>query len=251
MAERDATILDYFWANTIQEELAGVVLAAGLSLDRTNDAQILAAIRALIAANPHGVQVISAVTTTNFTVPAGVTLLDVELWGDGAGSYASYGTKRSGGADAGAYSRRRIVVTPGQVIAVTIGAGGGASITVGPSWPSNGGTSSFGGYMTATGGTLNPLTNPTTSIDLGGIGGTASGGDLNITGSSGTAGAPASGWTNGFGGQSATGGAIGSGTYGLSGIFPGGGAAVAGFLGDGVTTQNGAAGAQGLCIVTW
>src|SRR5690348_7005831 len=76
VAERDATIVDYFWANTIQEELAGVVTAAGLSLDRTNDAQLLAAIRALIAAIPHGVQVISPVTTSNFTVPAGVTLLD-------------------------------------------------------------------------------------------------------------------------------------------------------------------------------
>jgi hypothetical protein len=64
--------------------------------------------------------------------------------GGGAGSYASYGTKRSGGG-ACAYARRRIAVTPGQVIAVTIGAGGAAGTTAGPSWPSNGGMSSFGG----------------------------------------------------------------------------------------------------------
>jgi len=249
VAERDATILDYFWANTIQEELAAIVeQGAGVALDRTNNAQVLAALRGLIASIPHGVQVFSAVTTTNFVVPAGVTWIDVELWGGGAGSFASYGTKRSGGGGAGAYARRRLAVTPGQSIAVTIGGGGGAGVASGIDWPSNGGTSSFGGYLTATGGQRNPSASPTDSLDFGGIGGGASGGDLNVTGSSGT---PATPTTNGMGGAPALGAAIGSGTYGLPGIAPGGGAAGAGFLADGVTPQPGAAGANGLCIVRW
>ena len=248
VAERDATILDYFWANTVQEELAAIVAAAGMALDRTNDAQVLAALRSLIAAIPHGVQVFSAVTTSNFVVPAGVTLIDVELWGGGAGSYASYSTQRSGGGGAGGYARRRLAVTPGQIIAVTIGGGGAAGITSGVTWPGNGATSSFGGYMTATGGRINSLSNPTTSIGNGGESGTASGGDLNIQGSSG---GPATPTTTGMGGASGIGGTIGSGTTGVTGIAPGGGAAGAGFLSDGVTPCAGAAGAPGLCIVRW
>ncbi len=136
VAERDATILDYFWANTVQEELAAIVeQGAGVGLDPSNDNQVLAAIRGLIASIPHGVQVFSAVTTMNFVVPAGVTWIDVELWGGGAGSYASYGTQRSGGGGAGGYARRRLALTPGQSIAVTIGAGGAAALASGIDWP--------------------------------------------------------------------------------------------------------------------
>lgn len=250
VAERDATILDYFWANTVQEELAAIVeQGTGGALDPSNDNQVLAAIRNLIAGIPRGYWAYANTSSsTNFVVPAGVTTIDVELWGGGAGSYASYGTKRSGGGGAGAYARRRIAVTPGQSIPVTIGAGGAAGSTVGPSWPGNGGTTSFGSYVSAGGGTLNPLSNPTTAIDFGGVGGSASNGDLNVQGSSGT---PATPTTNGMGGAAALGCSIGSGTVGVAGIFPGGGAAGAGFLADGVTTQNGAAGAQGFCIVRW
>ena len=157
--------------------------------------------------------------------------------------------RRSGGGGAGAYVRRRITgFTPYQVIAVTIGAGGIAGTTDRPSWPSGGGTSSFGSYISATGGALNGLVVPTGSVDFGGIGGTPYNGDLNIIGSSGGA---ATATTSGMGGASAVGGSIGSGTTGLDGIFPGGGAAGAGFLSDGVTPCNGAAGAPGYCIVRW
>ncbi|MEJ0019707.1 MAG: glycine-rich domain-containing protein [Acetobacteraceae bacterium] len=242
----DATIVDEDWANAMQEELVAIVLAAGMSLDKTNRAQVLAAIRSLIAAS-HGL--VAFWGTGNFTVPSGITAVDVELWGGGAGSFASYGTRRSGGGGAGAYVRRRITgLTPFQVIVVTIGGGGIAGTTTGPSWPSGGGTSSFGSYISATGGALNGLVTPTGSVDFGGIGGTPYNGDLNIIGSSGGA---ATATTTGMGGASAVGGSIGSGTTGLDGIFPGGGAAGAGFLSDGVTPCNGAAGAPGFCIVRW
>jgi hypothetical protein len=227
----DATIVDEDRANAMQEELVAIVLAAGMSLDKTNRAQVLAAIRSLIAGIPHGQQTFTV--GGNFTVPAGVTTIDVELWGGGAGRFASYGAMRSAGGGAGGYSRRRISgLTPVQIIAVTIGGGGAAGTTVGPSWPGGGGTSSFGGYMSATGGVPNPLSNPTTSVNNGGIGGTAAGGDLNIQGSSG-GGADPLGWP-GMGGATAIGSTIGSGTTGVVGIFPGGGAAGAGFLADGL-----------------
>ena len=50
----DATIVDEDWTNAVQEELVAIVLAAGMSLDKTNRAQVLAAIRSLISAS-HGV----------------------------------------------------------------------------------------------------------------------------------------------------------------------------------------------------
>lgn len=154
----DATIVDEDWTNAVQEELVAIVLAAGMSLDKTNRAQVLAAIRSLIAAS-HGL--VAFWGTGNFTVPTGITAVDVELWGDGAGSFASYGSRRSGGGGAGGYVRRRITgSTPFQVIVVTIGGGGIAGTTTGPSWPSGGGTSSFGSYISATGGALNGLVGP-------------------------------------------------------------------------------------------
>ncbi|TPG62740.1 hypothetical protein EAH77_09695 [Ewingella americana] len=42
------TILDAAWFNTVQRELADVVTAGGLSLDSSNDAQVLAALKLLI-----------------------------------------------------------------------------------------------------------------------------------------------------------------------------------------------------------
>jgi hypothetical protein len=41
-----ATILDDDWANAIQEEIVGVILASGQTLSKTNRAQLLAALRA-------------------------------------------------------------------------------------------------------------------------------------------------------------------------------------------------------------
>jgi hypothetical protein len=41
-----ATVVDDDWANAIQEEIVAVILAAGLTLNKTNAAQLLAALRA-------------------------------------------------------------------------------------------------------------------------------------------------------------------------------------------------------------
>jgi hypothetical protein len=89
----------------------------------------------------------------NFTVPAGVTSVTVELWGGGgAGGGANGGNSnaRSGGGGAGGtFTLATVSVTPGEVIAVTVGAGGtGVSGDAG----NPGGTSSFGTYASAIGG---------------------------------------------------------------------------------------------------
>jgi hypothetical protein len=88
---------------------------------------------------------------TSYTVPAGVTYLNVTLQGGGAGSYASGSTNGS------------IPGTPGQAISSTLAATAGASITYaigaggaggsGPTGASNGGTTTFTGATSAAGGT--------------------------------------------------------------------------------------------------
>jgi hypothetical protein len=65
----------------------------------------------------------------NFTVPAGITKITVACWGGGGGGGAATGTVSGGGGGAGgAYARKELTVTPGQVIAVTVGIGGTAGV---------------------------------------------------------------------------------------------------------------------------
>ena len=66
-----ATTVTADWLNSVQEELCAIVAAAGIELDKTQHAQVLAAIRALIAEKTPGI----ATTETNGLVhPDGVTI---------------------------------------------------------------------------------------------------------------------------------------------------------------------------------
>lgn len=184
-----------------------------------------------------------------FTVPWGVTQVEVEVWGGGSGTYASVPGIASGGGSGGGYARKRITgLVTGQSILVTIGSGGAAGTTGGAS-PTAGGTSSFGTYVWATGGSLNGLAypgNPQNGATPGGIG---SNGDVNFIGSAGQAGALNQG---GLGGSAPLGGGCqNSGTWGLMGNFPGGGASGPGTGGNSDTAYNGAPGAPGLIVVRW
>jgi hypothetical protein len=187
-------------------------------------------------------------TSANFTVPPGVTQVEVELWGGGSGSFASIGSQPSGGGAGGGYARKRITnLSPGQLIGVTVGLGGNGGTTSGTA-ATGGGTSSFFTYTSATGGSLNPyatLSSPGNGATPGGIG---SSGDVNIGGSSGQAGILNQG---GLGGAAPMGGTQNSGTTGAVGNFPGGGAAGAGTGANSATSYNGAAGAPGLVVVRW
>ncbi len=94
-------------------------------------------------------------------------------WGGGGGG----GGGQNGGSGAsGSYAEEFIDVTAVSSVAVTVGAGGNAgtpSVVGG-----TGGTSSFGAYFYAGGGTGGSYTTP-----FFGVGGTATGGDINIRGS--------------------------------------------------------------------
>jgi hypothetical protein len=256
-----ATRVRYWFLNMLQEEVMSVLALAGITADSTATVfnQLATSIQTLIASVPHGVTVIGA--TGTFTVPAGVTVIDAEVWAGGAGSWASVASSIGpcgGGCGGGGYARKRITgLTPGASIAVTIGAGGRAGTT--SLGPSAGGNSSFGAYISATGGGINPL-NSVASPSLGGAGGTGSGGDVNLSGGDGgngqsnqiITGGTIIGNTGGWGGNGPlSGGFINSGTSGNTGRFPGGGASGAGTGPSGVTSYPGAAGAGGQCVVRW
>ena len=184
----------------------------------------------------------------SFVVPLGVSQIEVEVWGGGAGSFASVATSPSGGGSGGGYARKLIQgVQPGQIISVTVGNGGVAGTTSGsPAGP--GGTSSFGQYVSATGGSLNYLATVINPFYGATPSGTGINGDVMLSGSAGQDGIQNKG---GMGGGAPMSGSQNSGTTGVAGTTPGGGAAGAGTGANSATPYNGAQGGGGLVVVRW
>lgn len=93
--------------------------------------------------------------STSWTAPDGCWSVGYGLWagGAGGGGVASTGGAASGGG-AGGFVPGIASVTPGQIVPVTIGAGGGYGNASGGTSADggNGGASSFGSYATANGG---------------------------------------------------------------------------------------------------
>lgn len=113
-----------------------------------------------------------------WTVPAGVYKVDVEV--RGAGGSGGFGTQEvgSGGGGGGGISKRLCNVVPGSVITITVGAGGAAVSAAGAS--GNAGTASaFGTFCSATGGAGG-------SSGSGAAGGYGAGGDINMSMGSGS-----------------------------------------------------------------
>lgn len=167
-----------------------------------------------------------------FTVPAGVTSVQIEMVGAGG----SGGNNGGGGGGGGGYAKGTFTVVPGTNHTVTVGAGGSGTAT------------SISGFsITATaGGDGTFVANP--AVGGGGTGGVGSGGTVNHTGGAGGGGY----WTyfggggGGAAGSTADGGAGGNtivwtgicqtpgGAAGVSGGAPGG----AGGKGAGFTDVN-------------
>jgi hypothetical protein len=114
-------------------------------------------------------------TSGTYTVPTGVTAIEIEVIGGGGGG----GFNGGGGGGGGGYAKGTYNVTPGANLAVIIGVGGvsGASFR-------DGGTTSVATYISATGG----KTGIAVSYGGGGAGGVGIGGTINRTGGTGGSG---------------------------------------------------------------
>ena len=220
----------------------------------------------------------------SWVVPAGVTSVTIDMSGGGGsgGGAVGYYDGGGGGGAGGAYKGRIYSVSPGQTIAVRVGAGGVDGYN-------NGGASSFGSLI-ATGGSNGGAAGyyDGGGGGVGGHGGTGTGGFVG-TGSIGVSGGIATtvatyyiGGNGGFGGNTAFGNGGGGGgvgsksetnsgliiislTNGFSGVMGGGGGggggggwpgAVGSYFGSRVPSysggilQNGSGGAGGSGFVT-
>jgi hypothetical protein len=200
-----------------------------------------------------------------WTKPAGLKAVKVTVVGGGGGgggargfniygypNRTSHGGHGGGGGTAVEYIPAASI--PGPVV-VTRGAGGtavAASPTTGARAGNPGGTSSFGAFLSATGGAgAQAVPAPSGGNGIPGVGGAGSGGNLNFQGGQSTD----NGRTGGFG-QSimSTMAQYSPGTFGagLSGSLYGGGGTGArseGGPGPGTTPYGGSAGGGGVVIV--
>ncbi len=201
---------------------------------------------------PHNFFVFSSSGT--WTAPAGVTAVDVRMWGGGGGGGGCNGTtaqngicQGGGGGAAGSYTENTVSVVPGTQYAVTVGAGGAAGKNGSPSTcGGNGGGSSFSSLVLAGGGFGG---NGECGNGEGSTGGASAGmaAGFSIAGEGGLGG--------GFGGWAAAGGSApmggnggysGSGSGAVAPSSPGGG-------GYGGSQNNGqpSAGSSGEVVLAW
>lgn len=149
-------------------------------------------------------------TSGTFTVGANVRWLEVEVIGAGGGAGGSARDNcLAAGGGAGGYARGIYQVTPASTITVTIGAGGAGGVAAADG--NDGGASSFGALLSATGGKLGSGSNRAAANQgmASGGGGQGVGGALNLLGGAGGVGydagavvpaATAMGGTSFFGG---------------------------------------------------
>ena len=113
-----------------------------------------------------------------WTNPGNVQKVKVTVTGGGGGGGRAPNS-RGGAGGAGGSAIEVIPFPSGTNVAVTVGGGGNVN--------ASGGTSSFGGYCSATGGQTPPNPSPSSNLgkEQGGFGGAGSGGGINISGGDG------------------------------------------------------------------
>ena len=171
-----------------------------------------------------------------FVVPQGITRAKITVIG-GGGAGGSHASLPGGGGGAGGQAVTAIsYLVPGTAIPVTIGAGGVAVGGGGFGPGGNGGTSSFGTILSATGG-VGGGGAPNASAYTGGNGGAGYGGVVSYAGAFGTDGIPAGNRGGDGGGPGAGRGATSAPGVAAPGFGGGGGGGAPGAVG-----ANGAAG---------
>lgn len=196
-----------------------------------------------------------------YTPTPGTKKIRVTIIGGGGGggsgqtNSAGYVSAGSGGG-AGGVARKTIDVTSVSSVSVTIGSGGNPGV-FSSNQPGDGGATSFGSYMTASGGgrgsNCGSVAFGVTQLVANGGGGAGSGGDINtIGGSGGPAIILGQGYTSGGGGNSIVAGggqpiATTASVSGIDGSYGSGGSG-AYVLASG-SEKNGGRGGDGVCIV--
>jgi hypothetical protein len=183
-----------------------------------------------------------------FVVPSDCTRARVRVWGAGAGGGGNDDFGSAGGGGGGGYAEGIVTLVPGTTVPVTVGLGGagGSNSAVSLNDGNSGGSSSFGVYISATGG-LGGLGTVGGGTGTGGGGGAGYGAVIYGAGGAGggglTIGLSAIGGHGGSCGMGGGGGA--NGTFAGPGSFPGGGGAGA------ANDTNGGAGAAGMVVVEY
>ena len=182
-----------------------------------------------------------------WTKPSGVTTIKVIVTGGGGGACATNSDDTSGGGGAGSTAIEIIDVSSISTVTVTVGAGQAARGNNGGTTVVYGNSSSFGSYCTAVAGA-----NGGGAWSLGGVGGTSSGGDINLSGGDGQGGAidhlGAHYLASGTGGSSFwVGGGKGASDNYTSGMANGKAYGSGG--GGGINAISGGAGAAGVVLV--
>ena len=225
---------------------------------------IVSFIFGLIQENLGQSQTFTTPGTANFTVPAGVTSITVQVWGGGGRGGSTSGDAACGGGGGGAFSMSTLLVDPGNSFTVNVGEGSSSTSAGGDSWfgststilakggnsvPTNSGSGASGGSAAIGVGSIkynggSGAIGTTSGTDHGGGGGSSAGTGANGNNSTSYLGAIApTGGGNGGDGRNSTDGS------GTSGSTPGGGGG--GALRNGFTNYSGGNGANGQVIVTW
>lgn len=239
------TDLNADWFDQQQEELAAVIEAAGLTLDGDDRAQLLAAIRRGFG----GFRNLAIFTASGtFNVPSWCTKAYIRGWGGGGGGGGAVSNSAGSGGQGGGYFEGIVDLTPGDAIAVTVGASGLYGDQAVPRNGGAGGSTSFGSIVTAAGGAGGvSRTSSGASAGASGGGGVTGGAGLLKATAPGTASAYQIGsqYLASGGGASPFGGGVTSPTVGgpLGHNFPGGGGC------GGANGFNGNSGAAGLLLV--
>ena len=196
MTEAPATGLNFYVINKSQAQVTTTPPVNSISTDKiVNNAVTvgkLATSGTLPALNGSAIthtgglkstQVFSSSGTHTYTKPTGIRTVKVTVTGagGGGGGYGGSGDRGAGGG-AGGTAIETIDVSSVSTVTVNVGAGG-AGGAAGNNNGAGGGGSSFGSYCTGNGGVGGKYGNIGPAV--GGDGGTATGGDINIIGGQG------------------------------------------------------------------
>ncbi len=224
---------------------SGVFLISGKAL--SNPFAFLASAACTAGACPNattltGVRTFTSGVNQTYTTPPDTAYVVVEVWGGGGGGGGANSVKstRGTGGGGGGYAQKTIF-NPQASYTYSIGEGGvGGATSESPTSGANGGTSSFGSVL-AEGGRGGSAS--VGSANAGVPGGSASGGDINITGGYSFTLNDAS--YAGWGGDAARGGAGCKVNVSSPGNAPGGGGCASNYT----PGASGGAGAPGMIVV--